>query len=104
MSCRTCDHTMHCVMPKLFWCPRCGTLKREHDTLDPEWIEPKIVQRAATLCDKSLDLTAHYTMTRDDVEETESVEQAELALRECCSPPDERLRVDESIRDSDRPY
>ena len=47
MSCKTCNHTMQRVndgLPKVFWCPRCGTLKSEVGY--PEYEEPKIVQRA----------------------------------------------------------
>lgn len=38
MSCRVCDHTMHNIVAKVFWCPRCGTLK--HETSRPEWAAP----------------------------------------------------------------
>lgn len=27
MSCPTCDHTMQNLVPQVFWCPRCGTVK-----------------------------------------------------------------------------
>lgn len=28
MACGTCDHTMQSVAAGVWWCPRCGTLKR----------------------------------------------------------------------------
>jgi len=51
MVCKTCDHTMQRVNggePKVFWCPRCGTLKTEG--MVPEEDVPKIVGRAHALC------------------------------------------------------
>lgn len=27
MACPLCDHTMKLVAPRLWWCPRCGTIK-----------------------------------------------------------------------------
>lgn len=39
MSCPTCDHTMHGLGERWFWCPRCGTVlnadNREHTTSIP---------------------------------------------------------------------
>lgn len=36
MACPTCDHTMHGLGDRWFWCPRCGTVlngdDREHTT------------------------------------------------------------------------
>lgn len=48
MACPTCDHTMHCIVTGVFWCPRCGTVKS-----NPCWpaetsasVEvPKLVER-----------------------------------------------------------
>ncbi len=46
MSCKTCDHTMQSIgaLPntkKVFWCPRCGTLKAEFSVVDRvEWDVP----------------------------------------------------------------
>ena len=51
MACETCDHTMQKVndgMPKVFWCPRCGTIKSEGSV--PEFEKPIIVERANKLC------------------------------------------------------
>lgn len=31
MSCPTCEHTMHGLGDRWFWCPRCGTTLNEHD-------------------------------------------------------------------------
>ena len=45
MAC-LCDHTMQKVNdgnPKVFWCPRCGTLKTEGCV--PEFEAPAIVKR-----------------------------------------------------------
>ena len=43
MSCPTCDHTMHGLGNRWFWCPRCGTTlnddDREHTTSLPKATE-----------------------------------------------------------------
>lgn len=40
MACPNCDHTMQCVAPGVFWCPRCGTLNNERafDALATPWL------------------------------------------------------------------
>jgi len=52
MSCPTCDATMQRVNegvnPKVWWCPRCGSIKSEPGV--PECETPKIVERAKSLC------------------------------------------------------
>jgi hypothetical protein len=53
MPCPACDHTMQRVNegtnPKVFWCPRCGTIKSEPGV--PEFESPRIVG----LVDKAAD-------------------------------------------------
>lgn len=54
MSCPTCDHTMQSIQGtiKTFWCPRCGTLKFDHNEDRPiEQYIPRLVERAKTLAD-----------------------------------------------------
>ena len=52
MVCKTCDHTMQSVVAGVFWCPRCGSLKREfYDGDHPEHEEPKIVHRTLFFCE-----------------------------------------------------
>ena len=84
MACRACDHTMQSIVPGVFWCPRCGAVKREYETLDPEWYEPKIVHRAFTLCEKVLDSQAAIDDSPD------ALKKAEAAVRECCLPARDR--------------
>ncbi len=52
MACPTCSHTMQCVTAPsfgvigVFWCPRCGTIKRQTDTPNGDTAEvPKLVER-----------------------------------------------------------
>ena len=56
----------------ILWCPRCGTIK-SLGWYKPEFQEPKIVQRAFTLCEAALG-------TFDD---PEALRVAERAVREC---------------------
>lgn len=51
MSCPTCDHTMHALGNRHFWCPRCGTLRHavSHDWKDDSC--PMLVRRVRTLLD-----------------------------------------------------
>ena len=35
MACPSCDHTMQSLRPKVFWCPRCGTIKDENGCESP---------------------------------------------------------------------
>ena len=58
MACKPCTHTMQRIADKWFWCPRCGTLKRDYETLDPEWFTPKLVNLARTLGKVGLDAIA----------------------------------------------
>ncbi len=44
MACPTCDHTMNGIGHGLFWCPRCGTLKRANTTVGASEA-PKLVER-----------------------------------------------------------
>lgn len=88
MACQTCDHTMQRVndgTPHVFWCPRCGTLKFESMVSPEQFEEPKLVQRAFTLCEAAL-----FFAAEDETSEAAALEQAELAVRECCLPPSER--------------
>ena len=42
MACSTCDHTMHGLGERWFWCPRCGTIlnaeNREHTVSIPSGV------------------------------------------------------------------
>lgn len=42
MACQTCDHTMQGIS-RVFWCPRCGTIKMPGSA--PEFEAPSIVDR-----------------------------------------------------------
>ena len=79
MACETCDHTMQRVNggePKVFWCPRCGTLKTEGVVLEFEL--PKVVGRSHALCSSI-----------DDVERAgfpnDALNHRKRAVRECFS-------------------
>ena len=58
MACPTCDHTMQLVnsdVPRIFWCPRCGTLKMDGSV--PENCPPKFMERVVgslRTCDDSI--------------------------------------------------
>lgn len=81
MACDTCDHTLHRVNdgePRVWWCPRCGTIKTEGRV--PEFVEPKIVNRAFRLCEA----TADYVVGECS---QERMEHEQAALRECCENP-----------------
>lgn len=55
MACPTCDHTMHGVAekPRLFWCPRCGTIKYDEvGRLDNIGV-PRLVERCREFEDKA---------------------------------------------------
>lgn len=41
MACDTCDHTMEAIVPGVFWCPRCGTIKSGFNDV----AEPSLVAR-----------------------------------------------------------
>ena len=81
MACATCDHTMQSIVTAndygtLFWCPRCGTLKRQAPGGQDEWFAPKIVARALALCDAA----------RNGAPAGRTFSVIELSLRECCLP------------------
>lgn len=45
MSCQECSHTMQGLGKvesgmRYFWCPRCGTLKGDHELQSPDWSTP----------------------------------------------------------------
>ncbi len=85
MACRTCTHTMQAIADKLFWCPRCGSVKFQYEKGGDEWSEPKLVQRAFTLCEATL-----FFAAEDEGDKAAQLEKAERAVRECCLPPNER--------------
>jgi len=90
MACRTCTHTMQAIADKVFWCPRCGSLKFQYAKGGDEWSEPKLIHRAFSLCEIALDLVAEFTSFHDETDNCIATEQCEQAVRECCLPPDER--------------
>lgn len=63
MSCPTCDHTMHNLGlsnggARVFWCPRCGSLKTESPGRENDFVEtemPKLVKlvRSVSLVPKN---------------------------------------------------
>lgn len=85
MACQTCDHTMQSIASKVFWCPRCGTIKREYNTLNPEWYTPKIVERSIEMC-----MAALHFYAPDEGPEAARLDRAETDLAECCVLPNER--------------
>jgi len=68
--CPTCDHTMHSLADNIWWCPRCGTIKTQHE---PCIYEPWLVERAV-----------QYLVSLDPVKKS--------ALQECCKKPDRVVR------------
>jgi len=95
MSCQTCTHTMQEVAPELFWCPRCGTLKFQYAKGGDEWSEPKLVHRAFSLCESSLEILTDYEGYRrlhgpNDLCCGVGLEETERAVRECILPPEDR--------------
>lgn len=93
MACITCDHTMQAIVPRIYWCLRCGTLKTE-DARE-EYTDPKLVHHALSLCEASLEMLADYRGFRRlhgqaDPHCGRDLEQAERAVRECCLPPEKR--------------
>jgi len=81
MVCRTCDHTMQRVnegiKPKVFWCPRCGTLKSEDCV--PEFAKPKTVERLVRWADDLLQVAnelEHEAKTR--------IQRIDAAIHEVC--------------------
>lgn len=84
MACRTCDHTMQRVNegvnPKVFWCPRCGTLKMEPGV--PKFEEPKIVQRAFFLWEAAADAWRMIEPQGEGATVRERLAVAMLSVRE----------------------
>lgn len=65
MSCPTCDHTMQSIVPKVFWCPRCGTVKEEFlkqaRTRDENnCFVPKLVDRCLEFSERLRDEPEHF--------------------------------------------
>ncbi len=53
MACPTCSHTMQTFGSiGNFWCPRCGTIKRDHPGCDTTEA-PKLVERCREFRDKA---------------------------------------------------
>jgi len=77
MACPTCDHTMknigHRSMYAIFWCPRCGTLKNNHDN---QFEAPKLVERSRALRSlynthiKESDKTGRTIIAENNVDES----------------------------------
>jgi hypothetical protein len=84
MPCPTCDHTLQHVNngePRVFWCPRCGTLKTEHGV--PEYEVPKLIQRIDVFLCR---LETKRLPGRPICEATRLLdESAILGVRECIS-------------------
>ncbi len=59
-----------CDYSRVFWCPRCGTIKTPGE---PKFTEPKIVQCAFTLCEAAL----------GTIDNPQALEIAERNVREC---------------------
>lgn len=79
MACFACDHTMQRVnagQPRVFWCPRCGTLKTEG--MVPEFQPPKLVGRAHALC------CAVERVEENEYPNIDSLTPRVVAVRECC--------------------
>jgi len=101
MGCKTCDHTMQRVAAiGVFWCPQCGSLKREFfDGDHPEHEEPIIVHRALTFCDAarvciadklgSVEVRLLSPVSTPD-RTMRALDRCEVALRECCLAPRDR--------------
>ena len=102
MGCKTCDHTMQRVAAiGVFWCPQCGSLKREFfDGDHPEHEEPIIVHRALTFCDAarvciadklgSVEVRLLSPVSTPD-RTMRALDRCEVALRECCLAPREGM-------------
>jgi hypothetical protein len=45
MPCPTCDHTMQQLTNGVFWCPRCGTLRRDGVDEFSIDMQPMLVKR-----------------------------------------------------------
>jgi len=72
------------INPKVFWCPRCGTIKSKCEIVAPanadaEWSKPELVDRALALCEVALDV-----IRWPDILHAEAMEEPERAVRECC--------------------
>lgn len=65
MACPTCDHTMKAVAViettvSLFWCQRCGTIKRTDDEGDRPKLVDRVVKFAGTLTDDDADVIERF--------------------------------------------
>ena len=59
MSCQTCDHTMQCIfadLPRIFWCPRCGSIKSDMGTHEEPKLIERVIEFAGHLTDEHQDL------------------------------------------------
>ncbi len=59
MSCPACDHTMECVVPDLFWCPRCGTIRARAD--EPGVANPLFLNQSPKLVERCREFAATAT-------------------------------------------
>lgn len=87
MACPVCDHTMQNLGVegrRVFWCPRCGTLKMEHsdhvDLESPTWIRQI---KLASRFDGPRENVAQHTMVKCVFEANQhDLEPTQLQLRE----------------------
>ena len=59
MACENCDHTMQGVIPGVFWCPRCGTIK-SGERQDAPKLVGRVVEFAGKLTDEHQDLIEEF--------------------------------------------
>ena len=85
MACPTCDHTMHCLVPHVFWCPRCGTIRAARNILGDSVQPPILVERTIELC-----AAACHFCADDEGPEAARLNRAEIAASEACLLPKER--------------
>lgn len=64
MACPTCAHTMQCLEGRWFWCPRCGSIKR--DTLHVNDAKPDVIERIRDFV-RMLDHTPAGRWLRDEM-------------------------------------
>ncbi len=80
MACPTCSHTVQRVnegvSSKVWWCPRCGTIKMD---AVPESEEPKLVQYATSLCDEVM---SQCGLSEDVLRWVRAVREATLLPKE----------------------
>ena len=79
MPCPTCDHTMHNLgveSQRIFWCPRCGTIKTEVD-------EQHHVISLPRLCHVAIELTTIIMGSNYHLNPEQSLD-CDIKLAEAC--------------------